>query len=174
VIEAFAQRLAEGRLIDLAAYYRDTNRRIHSGELTKEEVVTYAPVRDDLGQYAERLRRGGSRNRAYDLVISRPDREKWVERSRIEYYHRQGGQLALAEDFAGDYDIKVYSDLLLRTAEKFQYAFPPQVFQAVIDRAEAPEAFRAWHFAPTPELLDEYIQNHKQKPIKLSLFDQPI
>lgn len=172
VIGSFAQHLAEGKLGELAAYYRDTRRRIQNGDLTKDEVLTYAPVRDDLEQYPERLRRGGSRNRAYDLVVNRPDRDRWVERSRIQYYHRQGGQLALAEDFIGDYDIKVYLDLLAKTAEKFQYAFPPQVFDAIISCAEDPGMLSTWHFSPNPDLLAAYAHNRKPKLTKLSLFDQ--
>ena len=174
LIGEFARLLAEGRLVELAAYYRDVKQRTQSGELTKDEVLTYAPVRDDLWQYAERLSRGGSRNRAYDLIINRPDRERWTERSRIEYYHRRGGQLALAENFADDYDIKVYSDLLVRAAEKFQYAFPPEVFSAIQSCAIDPKALRTWHFTPTPELIDRYARIHKQKPIKLSFFDESI
>lgn len=174
IITKFSELLADGRLADLTDYCRLTRQRISEGHLTRDEICTFAPVRADFKDYATRLLRGDHHNRAYDLILGRPDQAKWVERSRIVYYHRQGGFLALAEEFKADYDCKHYLELLDRTAEKFQFAFPPNVFKLIMRGNPGDEELRTWHFKSSAEQLRQYERERGSKPVMLSFLETSI
>ncbi len=153
VIGKVSMLLAQGLLTELAGYYRSTRKRIVERLLTVHEVSTYAPVNQDLENYRLRLSRGGSHNRAYDLILNRPDQAKWVERSRIIYYHRSTGDLRLSEEYDHDYDVAWYLDLLDRTVEKFAYAFPPDIYALIFSDVELTpdDRLSTWNFSPKTE-----------------------
>lgn len=173
LIPQIGQLLAANQLAALAELLKQVRRRVLAGELTLEEVCTHAPVRSDLATYPERLRRGGSRNRAYDLIIHRPDLAKWVERSRIVYYHRRGGALALAEEFCGDYDRRHYVELMERTFEKFQYAFPPEVYRALLTGTTTTAELSTWNFPSASDVKRQYEAGSHGQELMLSFLDPP-
>lgn len=150
VISEVSKLLATGQLLKLAQYYRALRLRATNRQLTIDEVSTYAPVNHDFSAYHQRLAGGGSHNRAYDLIFGRKDQAKWVERSKIVYYHRTGGELGLSEEYDNDYDIAWYLDLLDRTVEKFAYAFPPDIYNVIFSTQECQptDILYTWSFSP--------------------------
>lgn len=145
----------------LAEYYRRTAKRIRLSEVVIKEISTYLSVDQTFEEYKANLKTDGQRSRPMDLVVNRPDRERWSLRSKIHYYHAGQGEIKLVEDFAGDPDREFYLELLKKTAEKFLYAFRPEDWHRVFSETLVPESFdmiTPWGFSPVeqPEVLREY------------------
>jgi len=155
-------KLIRGDSAGLAAYYRQTARRIRAREVEFDSVITYLVVDQTMAEYEEGLMTQGQRSRPLDLIASRPDRDKWTLRSKIYYYHAGNGEIKLAEDFAKDIDPSYYLELLRKTAEKFLYIFSPQDWYRIFSETplsdEEARLIRPWFFVPRqmPATLAEY------------------
>jgi DNA polymerase elongation subunit (family B) len=172
-IKAIMRCLAAEDVPGLCETYRSYALRLRQGGLTRDEVTTYVSVDTTWEDYAANIAAGGTRTRAFDLVAERPDRARWALKSRIYYYHAQNGQLKLSEDYTGDYDIRLYLEVLEKTAEKFLYLLPPldwhRVFsELTISRDEAAK-IKLWSFRPSPEVLREY-ERVQKRDFQLRLF----
>lgn len=146
----------------MCSTYRNFSGKIRRGGLTRVEVTSHVSVDTTWEEYAAHLAAGGQRTRAFDLVRTRDDRERWGLRSRIYYYHGPNGELKLSEEYTQDYDVGQYLDILKKTAEKFLYILPPEDWHRVfgespITEKEA-ERIRLWSFSPQahPEIMREY------------------
>ena len=172
-IKAIMQCLAREDVPGLCETYRSYSLRLRRGNLTRDEVTTYVSVDTTWEDYATHLAAGGSRTRAFDLVAARGDRARWALKSRVLYYHADNGQLKLSEDYAGDYDIRLYLEVLAKTAEKFLYLLAPMDWHRVfselpISRDEA-QGIKLWNFRPGPETLREY-ERVLRRDFQLRLF----
>ena len=154
--------LVKGDIGGLASYYRQTAQRIRNREVELESVTTYLSVDRTITEYEESLKGQGQHSRPLDLIISRPDRDKWTLRSKIHYYHAGNGSIKLVEDYAQDIDSTYYLELLRKSAERFLYVFPPQDWYRIFSETplsdEDASRIRTWSFEPrqTPDILSEY------------------
>lgn len=172
-IKAIMRCLAAEDVPCLGDTYRSYALRLRQGGLTRDEVTSYVSVDTTWEDYAAHIAAGGPRTRAFDLVAERPDRARWALKSRIYYYHAQHGQLKLSEDFTGDYDVRLYLEVLEKTAEKFLYLLPPldwhRVFSELSISREEAARIKLWSFRPSPEVLREY-ERVQKRDFQLRLF----